>query len=404
MEYSYNLILSFLVSVMRAPFPIPSMRTPFPSQTGKLPTKKGSLLSQDMPISMRDDSDDSDGNPKDGHPNDGKNPIRSIVIDNFINIPAETANVLRTELQTQDNKLRDELIYNPLRSSKMGEVINFNQLQLQMRKGDKDRPKWIILGDKKLDNSGPVKLNPRMGHWLGNFKRNHRKEKEDDPFDRRDSSVDSYSESGDGANRMKSLAVSNRDLLYYSLQTGARRKSISTKLINVNDLTKPDFKPSIKPPKNRFLGSLQLPTIGEKVSLNVPGLTPEKFEASLPKNPEISLAEIYKSENIIKSPYFKRFTDLIAGDQALQFQSNTQFKGDDNGLIKFQLEYNHDSHRRYYDSMLDIQKERYVKLMGNRSSINQKVKVMADSTKITEHLYKKLSAEDENLKKKYNAV
>jgi hypothetical protein len=66
-----------------------------------------------MPISMRDDSDDSDGNPKDRHPNDGKNPIRSMVIDNFINIPADTASVLRSELQTQDNKLRDELIYNP---------------------------------------------------------------------------------------------------------------------------------------------------------------------------------------------------------------------------------------------------------------------------------------------------
>lgn len=152
------------------------------------------------------------------------------------------------------------------------------------------------------------------------------------------------------------------------------------------------------------MGCLILPTTGEKVSLKVPGLAPEKFEASLPGNPEISLSEIYKSENIIKSPYFKRFTDLIAGDKALQFQSNTQFNGDDNGLIKFQLEYNHDSHRRYYDSMLDIQKERYVKLMGNLSSINQKVKVMADSTKITEHLYKKLSAEDENLQKKYNAV
>jgi hypothetical protein len=85
-----------------------------------------------------------------------------------------------------------------------------------MRKGDKDRPNWIILGDKKLDNSGPVKLNHRKGNWLGNFKRNRRKEKEDDPFDRRDSSVDSYSEKGDGANRMKSMAVSNRDLLYYS--------------------------------------------------------------------------------------------------------------------------------------------------------------------------------------------
>jgi hypothetical protein len=176
------------------------------------------------------------------------------------------------------------------------------------------------------------------------------------------------------------------------------------KLINVYDPGKPDDKPSIKPPKNRPLGCLPLPKVGEKVSLKVQGLAPEKFEASHPKNPQITLAEIYKSENIIKSPYFKRFTDLIAGDQDLQFQSNTQFKGDDNGLIKFQLEYNHDSHRRYYDSMLDIQKERYVKLMGNLSSIKQKVKVMANSTKITEHLYKKLSFEDENQQKKYNAV
>jgi hypothetical protein len=89
------------------------MRTPFPGQTGKLHTKKGSLLSQDMPISIGDDSDDSDGNPKERYPNYGKNPIRSIVLDNFINIPADTASVLRTELQTQGNKLRDELIYNP---------------------------------------------------------------------------------------------------------------------------------------------------------------------------------------------------------------------------------------------------------------------------------------------------
>jgi hypothetical protein len=85
-----------------------------------------------------------------------------------------------------------------------------------VRKGDKVIPKWIILGDKKLDNSGPVKLNPRKGIWFGNFKRNRLKEKEDDPFDRRDSSVDSCSDYGDGANRMKALAVSNRDLLYDS--------------------------------------------------------------------------------------------------------------------------------------------------------------------------------------------
>lgn len=92
---------------------MPSMRTPFSSQPNKLHNKKGSLLSQDMPISVRDDSDDSDGNPKERYPGYVNHPIRHIVLDNFINIPADTASVLRTELQTQDNKLRDELIYNP---------------------------------------------------------------------------------------------------------------------------------------------------------------------------------------------------------------------------------------------------------------------------------------------------
>lgn len=85
-----------------------------------------------------------------------------------------------------------------------------------MKKGDKDRPKWIILGDKKLDNSGPVKPIPRKAIFLGNYKRNRRKQKEDEPFDRRDSSVDSCSDCGDGANRMKNMAISTRDLLYYS--------------------------------------------------------------------------------------------------------------------------------------------------------------------------------------------
>lgn len=178
------------------------------------------------------------------------------------------------------------------------------------------------------------------------------------------------------------------------------------KLMNVNNPTKQDHKLSIKPPKDcpAPFGCQPLPTVGEKVSLKVPVLAVEKLPGHYPENTGPTLTEIYKSENIIKTPYFKRFTDLIAGDRALQFHSNTQFKDDDNGLIKFQLEYNHSNHRRYHDSMIDIQKERYGNLMGNLSSINQKVTVMANSTKITENLYKKTSPEDENQQKKYNAV